>query len=433
MIIDIWAAAQAVAGGFDVEAATRAYLDTLQGAARDRSDSYFEGGYWLLLWGALVSVLSSWIMLRFGWSAAWSRWAGRVTKRRWLQPALYGLPFVLVSTLIVLPWTLYTGWWREKQYGLMNLSLGAWLGEQAIGLAIGIVMTAILLAIVYAVIRKAPRTWWLWTSGAILAFMAFTILISPVFISPLFNEYRPMEPGPMRDQILAMARAHDVPAEHVYVFDQSRQHNRISANVSGLGPTIRISLNDNLLNRGSPEEVKAVMGHELGHYVLNHIWWLMLGFGLIVLLGFFLISRIVPRLLARHGERWGVRDVSDPASAPLLLALFSVYILLATPLINTMVRTEESQADAFGLEAAREPDGFASTAMKLSEYRKIEPSPLEEAIFFDHPSGRTRVRMAMEWKARHLSELPPAERGIVRPAPPARAAPDPRPAAPPGR
>jgi STE24 endopeptidase len=419
MGIDVLAVA---AGGFDVEAATRAYLDTLTGAARERSDAYFEGGYWLLLWGALVSVVSSWVMLRFGWSAAWSRWAGRVTRRRWLQPALYGLPFVIVSTLIVLPWTLYTGWWREKQYGLMNLSLGGWLGEQAIGLALGLVMTAILLAIVYAVIRRAPRTWWLWTSGAVIAFMAFTILISPVFISPLFNEYRPMEPGPMRDQILSMARAHDVPAEHVYVFDQSRQHNRISANVSGLGPTIRISLNDNLLRRGSPAEVKAVMGHELGHYVLNHIWWLMLGFGLIVLLGFFLISRAVPRLLARHGERWGVRDVSDPASAPLLLALFSIYILIATPLISSMVRMEESEADTFGLDAAREPDGFASTAMKLSEYRKIEPSPLEEAIFFDHPSGRTRVRMAMEWKARHLAELPPEQRGIVRPPPPSPAA-----------
>jgi STE24 endopeptidase len=421
MISDILASVAAAPGGFDVEAATRAYLDTLQGAARERSDNYFEGGYWMLLWGALVAVASSWVMLRFGWSAAWSRWAGRVTKRRWLQPALYGLPFVIVSTLIVFPWTVYSGWWREKQYGLMNQSLGEWLGEQAIGLAIGTVMTAILLMIVYAVIRRAPRSWWLWATGAVMAFLAFTILISPVFISPLFNDYRPMEPGPMRDQILAMARAHDVPAENVYVFDQSKQHNRISANVSGLGPTIRISLNDNLLNRASPAEVKAVMGHELGHYVLGHIWKLLMGFGLVVLGGFFLMRWLAPRILARRGERWGVTEVADPASAPLLLAIFSVYTLIATPVTKSIIRMEESQADAFGLEAAREPDGFAATAMKLSEYRKIEPSALEEAIFFDHPSGRTRVRMAMEWKARHLAELPPEQRGIVRPEPPAPA------------
>ncbi len=420
MITDILTGAVTAApGAFDVEEATRAYLDSLQGAARARSDNYFEGGYWLPLWGALVSLASAWIMLRAGWSAAWSRWARRVTRRRWLQPALYAVPFVVVSTLIVLPWTLYTCWWREKMDGLMNLSLGGWLAEQATALAIGVLMTAVVMAIVYAVMRKAPRTWWAWGSGAIIGFMAFSILIAPVFIAPLFNEYRPMEPGPMREQILAMARAHDVPAEHVYVFDQSRQHDRISANVSGLGPTIRISLNDSLLRRGTPEEVKAVMGHELGHYVLNHIWRLLLGFGLIILGGLLLIWWLAPRILARRGERWGVSEVSDPASAPLLLAIFSVYMLFATPLINTLVRNGESEADAFGLSAAREPDGFAAIAMKLSQYRKIEPSPLEEAIFFDHPSGRSRVRMAMEWKARHLAELPPEERTIVRP-PPAR-------------
>jgi STE24 endopeptidase len=405
MVTDILAVAAAAPGGFDVEAATRAYLDTLQGAARERSNDYFEGGYWLLLWGALVAVASSWVMLRLGWSAAWSRRAQRVTKRRWLQPALYAFPFVLVASLIVLPWTVYTRWWRERQYGLMNQGLGEWAAEQAIGLAIGLVTTAILLAIVYAVIRKAPRTWWLWGSGTVVGFLVVTILLSPVFIAPLFNQYRPMEPGPLRDEIIAMARAHDVPAEHVYVFDQSRQHNRISANVSGLGPTIRISLNDNLLNRTSPAEVKAVMGHELGHYVPGHITRLLLVFALIILGGFLAVWWAAPRILARRGERWGVREVAEPASLPLLTAIFSVYMLAATPLVNTLIRVNESEADAFGLEAAREPDGFAAIAMKLSEYRKIEPGALEEAIFFDHPSGRTRVRMAMEWKARHLGEL----------------------------
>jgi STE24 endopeptidase len=410
-------AAAAAAAPFDVEAATRAYLDSLQGPARARSDAYFEGGSWLLLWGALVSVVSSWLLLRLGWSAAWSSWSRRVTQRRWLQPALYAVPFIIISSLIVLPWTLYTAYFREKQYGFMNLSFGGWLGEAAIGLAISIVMGAILLAILFAVIRRAPRTWWLWGTGSMVAFMAVGLLIAPVFISPLFNDYKPMAAGPLRDQIVAMAHAHKVPAENVYVFDQSKQHKRISANVSGLGPTIRISLNDNLLNGTSPEEVKAVMGHELGHYVLGHVWKLLLGFGLVILIGFLLLGKVAPRILERWGEKWGVRDIADPAGAPLLALIFSVYMLFATPVTNSLIRMVESEADAFGLEAAREPDGFAATAMKLSEYRKIEPSALEEAVFFDHPSGRTRVRMAMEWKAAHLTELPPEKRAMVKPAP----------------
>jgi STE24 endopeptidase len=415
MIIDILAAA--MAAPFDVDAATRAYIDTLQGEARARSDAYFEGGYWLLLWGTVVTLVSAWLMLRFGWSSAWSRWAARRTKRAWLQPAFYALPFTLISTLIVFPWTAYQNWFREKQYGLMNLGLGAWVGEQAIILALSIVFSAIAFIVIFAVIRKAPRSWWAWASGAMALFLALAMLITPVFIAPLFNTYQPMPEGPLRQQILAMAQAHRVPAENVVVFDQSKQHNRISANVSGLGPTIRISLNDNLLNRANPAEVKAVMGHELGHYVLGHIWFLIGGISLIFLGGFFLFWWLTPRILARFGGRWGVRDVADPAVMPLFTMILAVYTLVMTPATNSLVRMIESSADAFGLDAAREPDGFASTAMKLSEYRKIEPHPIEEAILFDHPSGRTRVRMAMEWKARHLGELPPKQRGIVRPQP----------------
>jgi len=337
--------------------------------------------------------------------------------RRWLQPALYAVPFIVIGALIVMPWTLYSEYYRERHYGLMNLGLFGWLGERAIQLGISLVTTAILVMIVFAVIRRARRTWWLWGTGALTLFTAFGVLIAPVFISPLFNTYTPMREGPLRDQILAMARAHDVPADNVYVFDASRQTKRISANVSGLGPTIRISLNDNLLNRAGPAEVKAVMGHELGHYVLGHVWWLILEFGFMFLGAFLLLWWLTPRLLARFGDRWGVRDSADPAVLPLFSAIVVFYTLAITPFLNTIVRAHESQADAFGLDAAREPDGFASTAMKLSEYRKIEPSALEEALFFDHPSGRTRVRMAMDWKARHLAELPPEQRVMVRPAP----------------
>jgi STE24 endopeptidase len=419
MLMDIFAAAAAAAPSFDPEAATRAYLDTLQGAARAKSDAYFEGGYWLLLWNAVVGLVSAWAILRFGWSAAWARWTERVTKRRWLQAALYALPWTIVSSLIVLPWTIYVGWYREKQYDLMNQSLGAWLGEQGIALGVSLISSMILLAIVFAVIRRSPRLWWLWGTAAVTLLMALAIVVAPVFISPLFNDYKAMEAGPLRDQIIGMARANDVPADNVYVFDQSKQHKRISANVSGLGPTIRISLNDNLLNRTRPAEVKAVMGHELGHYVLGHINRLLLILAAIVALGMFLLWWLTPRILARNGARWGAKGSDDPAVTPLFVMILTVYFLVMTPALNTLIRTNESEADAFGLDAAREPDGFASIAMKLSEYRKIEPGAWEEAIFFDHPSGRTRVRMAMDWKAKHLAEVA-GKPAAPEPAPPKR-------------
>lgn len=206
-----------------------------------------------------------------------------------------------------------------------------------------------------------------------------------------------------------MARSQNIPAEHIYVFDQSKQHKRISANVSGLGPTIRISLNDNLLTRTTLPETAAVMGHEMGHYVLSHGLKLTIGFALMFGFCFWIASLVVPVILARRGTAWGLRGIDDVAAWPVYSIVVSVLLLAMTPVSNTIIRVHESEADAFGLDVAREPDGFAQVSMKLSEYRKIEPGPVEEFVFYDHPSGRTRVRMAMDWKARHLNSREPSQ------------------------
>lgn len=395
----------AAAVPFDPEAATQVYLATLKGAARAKSDAYFEGGYWLLLWGALVAVLSEWVQLHFGLSARFRDFAEKLVKRRWLQPAIYALPYAFVGALITLPWGIYTGYVREKQYGLMNQSLADWLGEQGIVLAVNTALLAVFLSVIFAVIRKSPRYWWLWGAGATSVMLGFFVMVVPVFISPLFNTYTELKPGPVRDRIVAMATSQHVPAEHIYVFDQSKQNKRISANVSGMGPTIRISLNDNLLSRTTLPETAAVMGHELGHYVLGHTWKLIPTFAFILLAMFWFASRLVPAIITRWGTRWGLRGGDDIAAFPVYSAVLAVAGLVLTPVTNTIIRMNESAADAFGLDVAREPDGRALVSMKLSEYRKIEPSPIEEMLFYDHPSGATRVRMAMAWKAEHLAEV----------------------------
>ena len=395
-MLDLLAAA---AGGFDVETATRAYLDTLDGPGRASSDAYFEGGYWLILWGTLVTILVDWLLLRFRLANAFRNLGERVSKRRWAVTGITALLYSIVVPILLLPWTIYTGFFRERQYGLLSQDFGAWAGEQLTGLAIELIIAPLLVIAIYAVIRRSPRNWWLWATGVIATFMMIGMVLGPVFIAPLFNDYTEMEEGPLRDRIEAVAAKYDIPAEHIYVFDQSKQHKRISANVSGLGPTIRISLNDNLLERTSEEEILAVMGHEMGHYKLNHVWW-MVGIMLAIFgLGLFLASRIAPALIARYGERWGVRDIADPASIPVIMICIGAWMFAMTPATNSLIRWAESGADAFGLDAAQEPDGFAKVAMRLSEYRKIEPGPIEEMLFFDHPSGATRVRMAMQWKA----------------------------------
>lgn len=390
------------AATFDVDHATQLWLGTLSGPARARSDAYFAGGEWLGLWGTLISLLIYWFLLRIRLLPTVRDGMHRRGWRPWLGILACALVFIVTSSLLSLPWSIYAGFLRERQYGLLNQSLGAWLGDQAIALALSAVLGSLLLLVIYAVIRKYPRRWWLIGTGVMGAAIAIVVLIMPVFIMPLFNTATELPDGPVRERVVAMAKAYDVPAEHIYLIDASRQSDRISANVSGIGPTIRITLNDNLLNKTSVTEAAAVMGHELGHYVLGHILRMIVVLTLLMGLLLWLASRIAPALIRYGGERWSVRGIADPASLPVLAGTISVLTLLATPLNNTLIRVDESEADAFGLDAAREPDGFAASAMKLSAYRKISPGPLEEMLFFDHPSGETRVRMAMQWKKDHV-------------------------------
>jgi len=398
------------AGGaarFDAQAATDAYMATLSPEKRARSDAYFEGGYWLLVWDFLYGLGVAWILLGTGLSVRMRDFAERLTRFRPLQTFLYALQYILATALLSLPLGIYEGFFREHQYGMSNQTFAAWAGEWLKGIGLGLVLGGLALTALYGVLRKAPRTWWLWGALVSLLFLVVGIALGPVYIEPIFNQYTELRDPALRDPILSLARANGIPAEHVYVVDASKQTKRVSANVAGLFGTTRIALNDNLLHRASPAGVKAVMGHEMGHYVLNHVSKSILFFGVVLVAGFAFLRWAFDRAAARWGGKWGLRGVADPAGLPLLAALFSLYGFVLTPIINTHIRTGESEADIFGLNAAREPDGMAEVALQLSEYRKLDPGPVEEWIFFDHPSGRNRISMAMRWKAEHLGDLPP--------------------------
>ena len=386
---------------FNVEAATQAYLNTLTPAQKAKSDAYFVGGYWLELWGVLYALGVAAVFLSARLSRYLKALVGRLP-RAWLRTLAYVMLYLLLTWALSFPLSVYMGYFREHAYGMSNQTFGEWLGEALTSLGLSLVFGSLVILALYAAVRQAGRSWWMWGTGIAAVAIVLSIFAGPVFISPLFNKSTPLPAGPVRAAILSMARANGVPADNVYLVDASRQTKRISANVSGMGSTIRVSLNDNLLNRCTPQEVQAVLGHELGHYVLNHIPKMVVFFVLIIGLGFWVVDWAFRKLVAQYGPRWDVADLSDVGGLPLLVALFSLFMFLATPVFNTIIRTSEQEADMFGLNAARQPDGFASTAIKLSEYRKIDPTPLEEIIFFDHPSGHTRVQSAMRWKAEHL-------------------------------
>jgi len=396
----------------DPAAATQAWLGTVPRNEREKSDTYFEGGYWLILWNFLLAAAISIFLLASRISAQLRDFAERVCRgSHWLpqgssqlplQVILYAIPYFLIVAALTFPLVFYENFFREHQYGFATQSFLLWFREQLIGLGIAIVGGTILLVVLYAVFRRAPRTWSIWGTVVAVVFMFAVTFIAPVFIEPLFNTYKPLTNPEIRDPILAMARANQIPVKQVFEVDASRQTTRVSANVAGVLGTTRIALNDNLLKQCTLPEIREVMAHEMGHYVLNHGAKLLTYFGIFVLIAFALTRTLFDAAVRRWGDKWDVRSIADPAGLPLLVLIVSTLVFVATPFLNTVVRVTEREADAFGINTSREPDGMAKVALKLGAYRKLDPTRLEEFIFFDHPSGRSRIRMAMDWKAANL-------------------------------
>lgn len=389
---------------FDPEKATNEYLARVKGPARARSDAYFEGGYTLQIVDIIYAIAFMAALLWSGISARIRNYTQRLTPSRFWQVILYFIGFFVLVVIATFPLSVYELYFRKHSYGLSNQNFAQWLGDFTINSGIALVITTILVTFLYACIRAARRTWWLLGAGLSAFFLAVTMLIYPVFLAPMLNHYQPLPDSLVKQQILSMARANGVPATNVYKFDTSQQSDRISANVSGLFGTTQISLTDNLLKRGTPREIKAVLGHEIGHYVLNHAVVNLLWLSLVIACVFWLTDRAFRLLVGIFGNKWEVRAIEDPAGLPALYASFAFFMFLAMPFVNTITRTQETQADLFGVNAAREPDAFATTVLKLSKYRKLDPSAVEEWIFYDHPSGRNRIYAMMRWKAEHIND-----------------------------
>jgi STE24 endopeptidase len=387
---------------FDATVATNAYLAQIPADKTARSDAYFEGGYWLILLDFLYAVVIALLLLNLRWSARMRDLSERITRFKPVHTFVYWLQYLILTSILAFPLSVYEDYFREHKYGLATQTFGPWMSDQLKGLGVSLVLGGLLTMLLFGVVRRLPRTWPIWGALVTLLFMIFTVAIAPVYIIPIFNKVSPLNDPKIVDPILSMARANGIAAKNVYEIDASRQTTKMSANVSGFGNTMRITLNDNLLRRGSPEEIQAVMGHEMGHYVLNHIYKDVLFFAIMTPLFFAYLRWGLSWTLQRWGEKWQIRGVGDTAVLPLVILLVTILGFIITPISNTWTRTQEREADMYGLNTSRQPDGFAQAAIHLGEYRKMSPGPVEEWVFFDHPSGRNRIYSAMRWKAENL-------------------------------
>lgn len=380
---------------FNPAVETARYIDSLGPEALQKAADYTSASHWMLLWGLLASAVVTWIIVRLG---ILDKVSAKLDNRGWgLRTWLVGVTYFLASALIGLPWGIYQEWGFEKSYGRTSQPLSDFLMQDAIGTVISSLLGALFFLGIYALIRKAGKRWWLWSGGLAAFAGAATLILSPVLIEPLFNEYKPLQDGPVKAALVDMAAEAGIPADRIFVYDGSRQSNNFTANVSGLFGSKRIAISDVALKGASLDEVKAVTGHEIGHYVSGHIWRMV---GVLVLLAmvlFFLADRLFPRFARLFGSN---AQIGDPVGLPILIFLVGFLGLFAQPAMNAVVRAGEREADNYSLKHVNLPDALASALVKTAEYRYPRPSALQEALFYTHPSVEWRVRNAMEWKAK---------------------------------
>ena len=381
---------------FDVEAATAAYIDGLGEGTLAQAAAYTTGNQWLILWNLLVTAVITLIIIRTGiLTKAADKLRNRsFSARVFCVSAIY----LTVSTLLELPWSIFTGWWRETQYGRTDQPLTDFLEQGLLALLISTLLASIFFVAIYAFIQKTKKRWWLWGGGFTGVFVACLLVIGPTYIAPLFNDYQPVPPGEVRDAVEAMAIEANIPTDRVFMYDGSRQSNNFTANVAGIGGAARIAISDVALDEAQLDEVKAVTGHEIGHYVLGHIWDGVLLIVILIMVSFFIANKAFNPVARLLGAR---QDIGDPTGLPVLLLLVSVIDVLAQPAATTLSRMNETEADHYSYEMVNLPDGMASALVKTAEYRNPRPGTLEEWLFYTHPSVERRVRAAMTWKARH--------------------------------
>jgi len=325
--------------------------------------------------------------------------AARVTKKPFLASMLYLVLFILATTIISFPLSYYSRFHVPHQFGLTGQSLPAWLGDVAKGVGVNLVIVTVVGALALLGIRRV-KNWWVVLWACSVPLTVLLVVIQPVVLDPIFNDFRPLEDKVLRQKLLALASRAGIEGSRVYQVDKSKQTHTMNAYVNGIGPTNRIVMWDTLLAKMTHDEVLGVMGHEMGHYVLNHMWKGLAFSVVLSFAGFFVAQRLYDRGLRRWGPRWGVSAPGDPASVPWLLFIAGALTFFGSPVISGYSRYIEHQADVFALELTHLNEPIATSFRKMAEDSKRDPSPhpLFELWTYSHPPIAKRIPFALSYR-----------------------------------
>jgi STE24 endopeptidase len=355
-------------------------------------------------------------VLYLGLGARYRDWAEKASKRTFVQAFIVVALLLLTLGILDLPLDAY----RHSvnlRYGLSVQGWGSWFSDLLKGEAITIVIATLVFWILFLLIRKSPRRWWLYAWLIALPFIVFFAIIAPIVIEPLFFKFEPLEKGnPQLVEAIERVTARgglSIPRDRMFLMKASEKVTELNAYVTGFGPSKRVVVWDTTIQKATTPETLFVFGHEMGHYVLNHIYYGLIGSAIGLLIGLYLLYRISPWFLRRFGERWQIRELGDWASLPMIFLIFGILGFLATPVDSAISRRMEHKADVYGLEVTHginpnSQEAGAHAFQVLGELSLDYPYPNKLLVFwyYDHPSIPDRVRFAHEYDPWSKGEQP---------------------------
>ena len=298
----------------------------------------------------------------------------------------------------------YYGFRLEHRFQLSNQKLRAWIWDEFKGFLVGVILASIVTELLYFIIREAPQHWWLLAWAAFLGLFVLLAQIAPVVLFPIFYKFEPLEDEELKSRLVRLSESAGTRVRGVYKWKLSEKSKKANAALTGLGNTRRIILADTLLDSYSPDEIEAVLAHELGHHVHGHIFKSIMVQAGITLLGFWAANRTLHYAIER---RHMFETLSDFANLPLLVLVSTVLGFLLLPALNAYSRFNERQADRYAFRSIASIEPFISSMNKLAEQNLAErtPSRFVEWFFHSHPAIARRIAAAENWTGRQPANL----------------------------
>jgi Zn-dependent protease with chaperone function len=368
--------------------------------ATEKALRYYESGNWLWVIDTALGFLIPVAFVFTGFSARLRDLSRRLGRNWFFTLVVYFVFFTLISFLVGLPWSYYTDFVRQHDYGLSNQTLGKWFGDSVKGLLVGLVMGALFLWVPFLLLKKSPRRWWLYTSILAVPFLFLVIVVTPIWIDPLFNDFGPMKDRGLEQQILALADRAGIEGSRVFEVNKSVDTKAVNAYVTGFFGTKRVVLWDTIIAKLTPPELLTVMGHEMGHYVLGHVPKSVAFFSVLILVTLYLAHRTAGFVFAHSRERMGFDSLADIAALPLLLLLTNLFGFLASPIVLAYSRHNEHEADRFSIEITRDNHALGTAFVKLQTENLGNPRPGLLYVLWraSHPPVGERIDFCNEYK-----------------------------------